>query len=145
MATISENLQTIKSSTDAIKQTIVDKGGIINEDITTWAEAINWIDTDGGGTIGVQCFFIRAIASHPVTGDVRFDHTYTFLLENAVVWGDCDGKLDINGEANISAFNINGKLIIVFAASEIVEEFTPQEPPLEDTVLVVCKTYEFSY
>ena len=27
MATISENLQTIKTSTDAIKQAIIDKGG----------------------------------------------------------------------------------------------------------------------
>lgn len=40
MATIAENLQTIKDSTDAIKQAIIDKGGTISGDITTWAEAI---------------------------------------------------------------------------------------------------------
>ena len=43
MATISENLQTIKSSTDAIKQAIIDKGGTIEGDITTWASAISGI------------------------------------------------------------------------------------------------------
>lgn len=47
MATIAENLQTIKDSTDAIKQAIIDKGGTIEGDITTWASAINNIQ--GGG------------------------------------------------------------------------------------------------
>lgn len=47
MATISENLQTIKNSTDAIKQAIIDKGGTIEGDITTWANAISGIETGG--------------------------------------------------------------------------------------------------
>ena len=50
MATISENLQTIKSSIDAIKQAIIDKGGTISGDITTWASAIGEIS--GGGNSG---------------------------------------------------------------------------------------------
>ena len=50
MSTISENLQTIKSSTDAIKQAIIDKGGTISGDITTWADAISGIETGGGGS-----------------------------------------------------------------------------------------------
>lgn len=48
MSTISENLQTIKNSTDDIRQAILNKGGNITGDITTWAEAINGIS--GGGT-----------------------------------------------------------------------------------------------
>lgn len=48
MATISENLQILKDSTAAIKQAIIDKGGTINGDITTWADAINGIS--GGGS-----------------------------------------------------------------------------------------------
>jgi hypothetical protein len=48
MATISENLQILKDSTDAIKQAIIDKGGTISGDITTWASAINGIS--GGGS-----------------------------------------------------------------------------------------------
>jgi hypothetical protein len=48
MATISENLQILKNSTDAIKQAIIDKGGTINGDITTWANAISEISGGGG-------------------------------------------------------------------------------------------------
>lgn len=40
MATISENLQIIKNSIEDIKQTIIDNGGTINGDITTYANAI---------------------------------------------------------------------------------------------------------
>lgn len=40
MRTIAENLQIIKDSTEAIKQAIIDKGGTISGDITTYAEAI---------------------------------------------------------------------------------------------------------
>ena len=50
MATISENLQTIKNSTDAIKQAIIDKGGTIEGDITTWASAISGLSGGGGGS-----------------------------------------------------------------------------------------------
>lgn len=70
MATISENLQIIKNSTDAIKQAIIDKGGTIDGDITTWADAINGIS--GGGS-ELQKFTI----------------SYTeFLFENDMTWGD---------------------------------------------------------
>lgn len=47
MATISENLQTIKTSTGNIKQAIIDKGGEISGDITTWADAISAIKSGG--------------------------------------------------------------------------------------------------
>lgn len=49
MATISENLQIIKNSTLAIKQAIIDKGGIINGDITTWANSVANIPSGGSG------------------------------------------------------------------------------------------------
>ena len=53
MSTIQENLQTIADSTAAIKQAIIDKGGEITGDITTWANAINGIsggESSGGST-----------------------------------------------------------------------------------------------
>lgn len=50
MATISENLQIIADSTAAIKQAIIDKGGTIEGDITTWANAIGRLS--GGGSEG---------------------------------------------------------------------------------------------
>jgi hypothetical protein len=51
MATIAENLQTIKDSTAAIKQSIINKGGEISGNITTWASAIDGIETGGGGEV----------------------------------------------------------------------------------------------
>lgn len=51
MATIADNLQTIKDSTAAIKQSIINKGGEINGNITTWASAIDKIETGGGGEV----------------------------------------------------------------------------------------------
>lgn len=51
MATISENLQIIKDSTNAIKQAIIYKGGSINGDISTWADAIEGIQTGGEDVI----------------------------------------------------------------------------------------------
>lgn len=50
MATITENLQIIKNSTADIKQAILDKGGTINGDITTWANSIVNIPSGGLGS-----------------------------------------------------------------------------------------------
>ena len=57
MATISENLKTIKDSTDAIKQAIIDKGGTIEGDITTWASAISGI-SGGGSSSGSEWVYL---------------------------------------------------------------------------------------
>ena len=62
MATISENLQTIKDSTDAIKQAIIDKGGTIEGDITTWASAISGIETGGGSSSDEEYIFTGTIS-----------------------------------------------------------------------------------
>lgn len=64
MATISENLQTIKNSTDAIKQAIIDKGGTINGDITTWASAISGIS--GGSNENINNVYVSLLSSYVV-------------------------------------------------------------------------------
>lgn len=51
MKTLAENLQILKNSTDAIKQAIVDKGGVINGDISNWASAISGISGGEAGTV----------------------------------------------------------------------------------------------
>ena len=56
MATIAENLQILKDSTDAIKQAIIDKGGTINGDITTWASAISEISGGGSDNLKILNF-----------------------------------------------------------------------------------------
>ena len=61
MATIAENLQMIKDSTTAIKQSIVNRGATINGNIATWASAIGVIGTDedssGGRGVGEITFY----------------------------------------------------------------------------------------
>ena len=49
MSTISENLQTIADSLSNIRQSIINKGGNIEGDITTYATAIADLSTVGGG------------------------------------------------------------------------------------------------
>jgi hypothetical protein len=56
MATISENLQILKDSTDAIKQAIIDKGGTIDGDISTWANAISEISGGGSDNLKILSF-----------------------------------------------------------------------------------------
>lgn len=70
MATIAENLQTIKDSTDAIKQAIIDKGGTIEGDITTWASAISGISGGGSELKKFTIYFTE------------------FLFENDMTWDD---------------------------------------------------------
>lgn len=83
MATISENLQTIKTSTDAIKQAIIDKGGEISGNITTWADAINAIKGGGitllGGIKNKLNGGIIEIPSNVVDGDVLYTYEYEKL------------------------------------------------------------------
>lgn len=59
MKTIAENLQILKNSTDAIKQAIIDKGGDVSGDISTWAEAISGIESDSseGNSVDFYCNF----------------------------------------------------------------------------------------
>lgn len=49
MATIAENLQTIVDCKIAIKQAIIDKGGQVGDDLTTYASAIANLPSGGGG------------------------------------------------------------------------------------------------
>ena len=73
MATISENLQTIKTSTDAIKQAIIDKGGEITGNITTWADAINAIENGG---------------AYPEVNHGTNDTTFTLTPNTFHVWDE---------------------------------------------------------
>ena len=83
MATISENLQTIKASTTAIKQAIIGKGGEISGNITTWADAISAIKS-GGVTLlgGIKNKLNGAeivIPADVIDGDVLYEYQYENL------------------------------------------------------------------
>ena len=83
MATISENLQTIKNSTDAIKQAIISKGGEISGNITTWADAISAIESGGvtllGGIKNKLNGTEIVIPSGVIDGDVLYEYQYENL------------------------------------------------------------------
>lgn len=66
MATVAENLQTIKDSVDAIKQSIIDKGGTISGGLTTYADAIRNIT---GGDASQE-------SDMPIIGDGK---TYLYI------------------------------------------------------------------
>lgn len=79
MATISENLQTIKNSTDAIKQAIIDKGGEISGDITTWADAISGISGGGSDEPVFQCTLTNTAGTQGkrnLNGNIDFGDNY---------------------------------------------------------------------
>ena len=83
MATISENLQTIKTSTDAIKQAIISKGGEISGNITTWADAISAIESGGitllGGIKNKLNGSNIAIPTNVIDGDLLYEYQYENL------------------------------------------------------------------
>lgn len=78
MTTIAENLQTIKNSTDAIKQAIIDKGGTISGDITTWADAISGIESSGGSADGGEPVFQCNLTYEMIQGKCNITGTIDF-------------------------------------------------------------------
>ena len=91
MTTISENLQTIKSSTEAIKQAIIDKGGDVTGDITTWADAISGLS--GGGSSEEEIDFIGTITidtTIKVSGTVQSypSTAFSYIYFVALYMGD---------------------------------------------------------
>ena len=96
MATISENLQILKDSTDAIKQAIIYKGGTIEGDITTWADAIQGIENSG-----VQ----EAIPTNIVyseTANADNAKIYDFLMNLSL-----DGIKMSNDRGGLSGLSVN--------------------------------------
>ena len=65
MSTIQENLQILADSTASIKQAIIDKGGDVSGDITTWASAINGIS--GGGSSSEEEYVFTGTLSYNMT------------------------------------------------------------------------------
>ena len=104
MATISENLQIIADSTSAIKQAIMDKGGEITGDITTWADAIGGIS--GGASTpdmpvigdGKTYLYIKIAAEGRMTVPLYFSQT----VSNGVTidWGDGSATRKLSGTGN---------------------------------------------
>lgn len=54
MATITENIQTLRSIKSGIKQAITDKGGSVGNDFKTYAQAITDLPSGGGGGTEIE-------------------------------------------------------------------------------------------
>lgn len=93
MATIAENLQILKDSTDAIKQAIIDKGGTVNGDISTWADAISGI---GGisGELDLITFYLGS--------------TYTSkICLRGMTWAEYVGSVFNTKDSQFGSVSIN--------------------------------------
>lgn len=73
MATIAENLKTIKDSTAAIKSAIIDKGGTIEGNLTTYASAIANLPS-GGGDVNPTATK-NAVTFYDYDGTIRYSYT----------------------------------------------------------------------
>lgn len=80
MKTIAENLQIIKDSTEAIKQAIIDKGGVITGNITTYADAIRGLSVGGSANLKIFSFNIDGSAG---SGGYR-----TRVYVDGMTWGE---------------------------------------------------------
>ena len=97
MATITENLQTIKNSTLAMKQAIIDRGGNINGDITTWANSITDIPSRESDFANINNL-LQAIISGKELISFTIDETQ-YYAEDGMTWGDW-----VNSEYNIDGY-----------------------------------------
>lgn len=77
MTNIAEKFQIIKNSSLAMKQAIIDKGGIINGDITTWANSIANIPT--GGTFEPGSGNVKIL--NKLNGDIIGELNKAYILE----------------------------------------------------------------
>lgn len=114
MATISENLQTIVDSTSAIKQAIINKGGTIEGDISTWANAINALQT-GGSTSNEEITFIG---------------TLTWDLTNCTITGNLSSKPEgvVYGASLVMTFR--NSIGVVMGSTNIMN--------IEDVITITC-------
>lgn len=75
MATISENLKTIKDSTEAIKSAILEKGGTIEGNLTTYASAIANLPSGGGDGDVNPTAEKNDVTFYDFDGSIRYSYT----------------------------------------------------------------------
>lgn len=117
MATISENLQILKDSTDAIKQAIIAKGGTIEGDITTWADAISGI-SGGGSSSEEEITFTGSMDIEPgglyITGSLSTSFS-TYKRIWAFTYGDvepiCSTTVIMDDDVNVSLSLTSGGIL----------------------------------
>lgn len=98
MATIAENLQTIKAAVEDIKQAIIAKGGTVSGDLTTYANAIESLALGGGNS--VPDYIVRS--SVPNTGNAAVYQFLKTLKENTKETANLEIQtIDVNLSAGV--------------------------------------------
>lgn len=140
MATISENLQILKDSTDAIKQAIIDKGGTISGDITTWADAIGNIQTGGGWTPYLIC---RCNNPNPRTGEPVYVCTVFDGITQGSTWNNYVDKVSIDEKYSITKLQLPNQTILAIKGDRCT--YGPEEAINLSDVIDTSKIYDFIY
>ena len=137
MATISENLQILKNSTDAIKQAIIDKGGTISGGITTWASASNVLG-GGGWTPYLIC---RCNTPNPKTGKPVYVCTVFDGITQGSTWNDYINKVAIDGICSITKLQLPNQTILAIKGDYYT--YGPEEAINLSDVIDTSKIYDF--
>ena len=105
MNTIAENLQILVDSTASIKQAIIDKGGEITGDITTWANSINNLNT------------VENDDNKPEIAFFSFNNQGKYAYEVGMTWGEWIdseyGKMNMYNNHGSIHYGTDG-IVIVF-------------------------------
>lgn len=101
MATLEENINILASATAEIKQAILDKGGNIQGDITTWANAINQIQ--GGSESAPQYTGHADVEGLKAIGWT--DEDIAYYQKYGVTWNEEDDDFYKVPEENIAIYN----------------------------------------
>ena len=92
-------------------------------------------------------FYCRCVNYHPLTGAVRDDNTYTFVLDRQATWQDCNGLCDTSNSATINVLALPGGRLALFL-NEIKEVSTLYSPKNDISVtdyIIFGETYQFEY
>lgn len=122
MATISENLQILKDSTDAIKQAIIDKGGTINGDITTWASAISGLSGSGleGSDESITFSGTIEVATKQITFNGYLSNKPSDALAPVYLCATCYPSEVLHGCVSITAHELSNSISLECSSSSII-------------------------
>lgn len=99
MATIAENIQTLRSIKSDIKQAITNKGGSVGNDFKTYAQAITNLPSGGGGGTDIEDALIMKTISVYSNDRLSMIGDYAFYMCSALKSVDLQLCMSVNSHA----------------------------------------------
>lgn len=99
MATIAENIQTLRSIKSDIKNAITDKGGSVGNDFKTYAQAITNLPSGGGGGTEIEDALVMKTISVYSNDRVSMIGNYAFYMCSALKSVDLQLCMSVNSHA----------------------------------------------